>query len=172
MSDKPLVQQALAVDLALLTLDVRPKIKDARSNGRVARFHSAMSYLRGFWDAIVREWSGLDRLRCVVVEVWQSGGGADGDPSNTRLDKFYLLIRRFIHAGFLLLKREQWDPRAIDLYNDLLTGPGGPLQSVSLPLPSLPKRRCTKAERISSVTPAIPWPAHAAPLSCGLFPTP
>lgn len=65
MSDKPLVQQALANDLALLTLAVRPKVKAGRPQGRVARFRSAMSYLQGFWDAIVREWSGLDRLRYV-----------------------------------------------------------------------------------------------------------
>lgn len=45
-----------------------------------------------------------------------------------RLDKFYLLIRRFVHAGFLLLKRENWDPKAIEEYNAILTGPGGPLQ--------------------------------------------
>lgn len=45
-----------------------------------------------------------------------------------RLDKFYLLIRRFVHAGFLLLKREEWDPTAMALYAELLTGPGGPLQ--------------------------------------------
>lgn len=65
MSDKPLVQQALANDLALLTLAVRPKVKEGRPQGRVARFRSAMSYLQAFWDAIVREWSGLDRLRSV-----------------------------------------------------------------------------------------------------------
>lgn len=48
------------------------------------------------------------------------------------MDKFYLLIRRFVHAGFLLLKRENWDPKAIEEYNALLTGPGGPLQYVPL----------------------------------------
>lgn len=62
MSDKPLVQQALASSLAGLTLDVRPKDRKA---GRVERFRAAMTYLRGFWEACVREWSGLDRLRCV-----------------------------------------------------------------------------------------------------------
>lgn len=45
-----------------------------------------------------------------------------------RLDKFYLLIRRFVHASFLLLQREAWDPRAIDEYNAMLCGPGGPLE--------------------------------------------
>ena len=60
MSDKPLVQQALASSLAGLVLDVRPKDRKA---GRVERFRAAMTYLRGFWEATVREWSGLDRLR-------------------------------------------------------------------------------------------------------------
>lgn len=67
MSDKPLVQQALAQDLANLTLDVRPKSKTAA--GRVERFRAAMCYLRGFWEAVVREWSGLDRLRWVSVAL-------------------------------------------------------------------------------------------------------
>lgn len=62
MSDKPLVQQALAQNLADLTLDVRPKSKS--KNGRVERFRSAMTYLRGFWEAIIREWSTLDHHRC------------------------------------------------------------------------------------------------------------
>ena len=69
MSDKPLVQQALANDLALLTLTVRPKAKAGRPMGRVARVKSAFSYLQGFWDAVVREWSGLDRLRSVFLRL-------------------------------------------------------------------------------------------------------
>ncbi|KWU41286.1 Nop52-domain-containing protein, partial [Rhodotorula sp. JG-1b] len=104
MSDKPLVQQALAHNLADLTLDVRPKSKS--KNGRVERFRSAMTYLCGFWEAIIREWSTLD---------------------HHRLDKFLLLIRRFTHVGFRLLEREQWDERAIEEYNAMLVGPGGPL---------------------------------------------
>lgn len=60
------------------------------------------------------------------------------EPTCNRLDKFYLLIRRFVHAAFMLLKREEWDPTAIAEYNALLTGPGGPLQCVfavlSLPI--------------------------------------
>lgn len=63
MSDKPLVQQALARSLALLTLDVRPKNGVGRETGRVERFRSSLCYLRGFYDAVVREWSGLDRFR-------------------------------------------------------------------------------------------------------------
>ena len=111
MSDKPLVQQALADNLSNLALEVRASKKNSSGQGRVARFRSAMEYLKGFWDAIVREWGGLDRLR---------------------LDKFYLLIRRFVGVGFKLLAREEWDLTAIAEYNHCLTGPGGPLQSVVL----------------------------------------
>lgn len=64
MSDKPLVQQALAQNLADLTLDVRPRSKTR--NGRVERFRSALAFLRGFWEAIVREWSTLDHHRCAL----------------------------------------------------------------------------------------------------------
>ncbi|GAA5944093.1 hypothetical protein JCM3775_003899 [Rhodotorula graminis] len=104
MSDKPLVQQQLAQTLADLTLDVRPKSRSR--NGRVERTRAALCYLRGFWHAIVTEWYGMDRHR---------------------LDKFLLLIRRFVHAGFRLLEREAWDEHAVAEYNEILTGPGGPL---------------------------------------------
>lgn len=45
-----------------------------------------------------------------------------------RLDKFYLLLRRFVGASFRLLAREQWDLDAIKAYNEVLTGEGGPLK--------------------------------------------
>ena len=52
MSDKPLVQQALATELADLVL-------------AIAASEEALRFLRSFWETTVREWSGLDRLRCV-----------------------------------------------------------------------------------------------------------
>jgi ribosomal RNA-processing protein 1 len=52
MSDKPLVQQMLATDLAHLLLSI-PTLE------------AAFEFLRGFWEALVREWSGLDRLRWI-----------------------------------------------------------------------------------------------------------
>jgi ribosomal RNA-processing protein 1 len=65
MSDKPLVQQALANHLASLLLDVRPKIskKNPSRNGRVGRVKCALAFLKGFWETVTREWAGLDRLR-------------------------------------------------------------------------------------------------------------
>lgn len=50
MSDKPLVQQELSANLADLLLDI--PTADA-----------SFDFLRGFWEAIVREWSGLDYIR-------------------------------------------------------------------------------------------------------------
>lgn len=52
MSDKPLVQQALASELANLLLAID-------STG------AALGFLQGFWTCMVREWSGIDRLRYV-----------------------------------------------------------------------------------------------------------
>ncbi|GAA5961840.1 hypothetical protein JCM3765_004092 [Sporobolomyces pararoseus] len=106
MSDKPLVQQALAQTLADLTLVVRPKSTKPEKNGRVERVKSTLAFLKGFWSTVCREWVGLDRLR---------------------IDKFYLLIRRFIEVSFKFLEREEWDPKAIELYNEVLTSAGGPL---------------------------------------------
>ncbi|GAA5975387.1 hypothetical protein JCM10908_005146 [Rhodotorula pacifica] len=152
MSDKPLVQQALAQNLADLTLDVRPKSKT--KNGRVERFRSAMTYLRGFWDAVVREWSTLD---------------------HHRLDKFLLLIRRFAHVGFRLLEREQFDERAIEEYNAMLTGPGGPLDVTNDKIPlSLAYHlfdiyldeidRLASASSSSDSSPALPLLALLSPM--------
>lgn len=56
MSDKPLVQQALATEIAEIILTI-PKTS------------SSLAFLRGFWESMVREWSGIDRLRC-VIPVW------------------------------------------------------------------------------------------------------
>ncbi|KAG6841754.1 hypothetical protein C0991_007083 [Blastosporella zonata] len=93
MSDKPLVQQALATELADLVLTI-------------AQTSSALAFLRGFWEMIVREWNGIDRLR---------------------IDKYYMLVRRFVNASFRLLIRAEWDKETVDEYNDILTAPGGPL---------------------------------------------
>ncbi|GLT62955.1 hypothetical protein SLA2020_355560 [Shorea laevis] len=45
-------------------------------------------YFSVFLITMRREWTGIDRLR---------------------LDKFYLLIRRFLHCFFLMLKKRSWD---------------------------------------------------------------
>jgi len=53
MSDKPLVQQGLATELAELILTI-------------ATTSASLAFLRGFWETTVREWNGIDRLRYVV----------------------------------------------------------------------------------------------------------
>ncbi|KDQ63212.1 hypothetical protein JAAARDRAFT_65281 [Jaapia argillacea MUCL 33604] len=93
MSDKPLVQQALANELAEIVLTI-------------ATTSASLAFLSGFWEAVVREWSGLDRLR---------------------MDKYYMLVRRFVNASFRLLMRAGWDTDACEEYNGILTRTGGPL---------------------------------------------
>ncbi|KAH9178801.1 Nop52-domain-containing protein [Lactarius sanguifluus] len=93
MSDKALVQQALASELANIVLSINDNA-------------ASLEFLRGFWRTIVREWDGIDRLR---------------------MDKYYLLIRRFVNATFRLLTRSDWDSGLCQVYNDILTTRGGPL---------------------------------------------
>ncbi|KAF8332631.1 ribosomal RNA processing protein [Cantharellus anzutake] len=93
MSDKPLVQQALATDLSNIIL-------------AIPTLDASFAFLGGFWEAMVREWDGLDRYR---------------------LDKFYMLIRRYVNATFRLLMREQWAESPCSSVNDILTRAKGPL---------------------------------------------
>ncbi|KAL4252472.1 RRP1 family protein [Abortiporus biennis] len=93
MSDKPLVQQALATELAEILLSI--------SNLSVS-----LAFLRGFWEAIVREWGGIDRLR---------------------MDKYYMLVRRFVNATFRLLMRNNWKSSACKDYISIISHRGGPL---------------------------------------------
>jgi len=102
MSDKPLVQQALSSELADLLL-------------LISSTESALAFLAGFWDAIVREWNGIDRLR---------------------MDKYYMLVRKFVNAAFRLLRRAEWDTMALARYNEILAAMGGPLCPDDTRIPS------------------------------------
>ncbi|KAG1783542.1 Nop52-domain-containing protein [Suillus placidus] len=93
MSDKPLVQQALAGELAELILTITD-------------VPSSLNFLRGFWTMTVREWNGIDRLR---------------------MDKYYMLVRKFVNASFRFLVRIKWDSATVEEYNSILSGPNGPL---------------------------------------------
>jgi ribosomal RNA-processing protein 1 len=69
MSDKPLVQQGLATELANLLLIINPipatsTLTEAEASAE--RTKAALAFLDGFWKAMMREWSGIDRLRLVV----------------------------------------------------------------------------------------------------------
>lgn len=48
-----------------------------------------------------------------------------------RIDKYYMLVRRFVNASFRLLIDEKWSSTAIDEYSKILTGRGGPLEYVA-----------------------------------------
>ncbi|KAL4062983.1 nucleolar protein,Nop52-domain-containing protein [Scleroderma yunnanense] len=102
MSDKPLVQQALASELAELLIIITD-------------ISSSLRFLRGFWTTIVREWHGIDRLR---------------------MDKYYMLIRKFVNATFRLLIRAKWNESAIEEYHSILSNTGGPLCANDLRVPS------------------------------------
>ena len=56
MSDKPLVQQALAGDMAELILTINST-------------SSSLAFLRGFWMTTVKEWGGIDRLRYIMIRL-------------------------------------------------------------------------------------------------------
>ena len=43
------------------------------------------------------------------------------------MDKYYMLIRRFVNASFRLLMRYDWDTSGVQMYNDILTTNSGPL---------------------------------------------
>ncbi|EIW71503.1 hypothetical protein TREMEDRAFT_28117 [Tremella mesenterica DSM 1558] len=106
MSDKPLVQQAFANDLAELLLLINPSSELENQDRNMDRFQASIDFLNGFWEAIVREWHGLDRLR---------------------IDKYLLLIRRYVNATFRLLARENWSISSVEAVNSILGGPHGPL---------------------------------------------
>ncbi|KIY67200.1 Nop52-domain-containing protein [Cylindrobasidium torrendii FP15055 ss-10] len=95
MSDKPLVQQALASELAELIITITSP-------------SASLAFLDGFWQCHVREWGGIDRLR---------------------LDKYLMLVRRFVNATFRFLIREGWSKDAVEEYNDILSKEGGPLHN-------------------------------------------
>jgi ribosomal RNA-processing protein 1 len=46
------------------------------------------------------------------------------------MDKYYMLVRRFVNASFRLLITEKWSSTAVDEYNAILTGKSGPLEYV------------------------------------------
>ena len=68
MSDKPLVQQALAIEVAELILTINSTM-------------SSLAFLREFWVTMVREWGGIDRLRCIF---YRFASASDTDSTQAR----------------------------------------------------------------------------------------
>jgi hypothetical protein len=77
-------------------------------------------------------------LSFVSGQVWITFGGFFPDPYHEvvtkteihRIDKYYMLVRKYVNASFRLLIREEWASLALAEYTDILTGKGGPLKSV------------------------------------------
>ncbi|KAJ7110043.1 Nop52-domain-containing protein [Mycena epipterygia] len=138
MSDKPLVQQALASDLAELLLTI-------------TSVPSSLSFLSGFWETTVREWNGIDRLR---------------------LDKYYMLVRRFVNATFRFLGRAKWDKSACDSCNDMLKREGGPLCPTDIRVPTSLAYHLSDIfiDELEKVLATAPEPLLPAPLSTLLTP--
>ncbi|KAK9457843.1 hypothetical protein V1511DRAFT_491013 [Dipodascopsis uninucleata] len=82
----------------------RPKVQQAMAD-RLAglvllpREVNVIAFVQAFWDTICREWSKIDVLR---------------------MDKFYLLLRRFVNAMFRRLLTDKWNAREIKSFNDVL----------------------------------------------------
>ncbi|KAJ6817175.1 ribosomal RNA processing protein 1-like protein [Iris pallida] len=60
---------------------------------------SSLRYLDAFLATVRREWSGIDQLR---------------------LDKFYLLIRKFVNRSFALLKKHGWNRELLESFIGVL----------------------------------------------------
>lgn len=69
-----------------------------------------------------------------LPSVWRSPTGLRSvvlmKANYGRIDKYYMLIRKYVNASFRLLIREEWSSLALAEYTDILTGKGGPLKSV------------------------------------------
>ncbi|WOO86146.1 Ribosomal RNA processing protein 1 B [Vanrija pseudolonga] len=115
MSDKPLVQQGLASELSNLLLDISPAVKGGKKEKEAAKLEAAIAFLEGFWTSLVREWNGIDRLR---------------------MDKYYMLIRRYVNATFRLLARAGWSEAAVSAVNDIMSAKSGPMSWQDRAVPS------------------------------------
>lgn len=63
-----------------------------------------VKYNDAFWAVIIKEWSNIDQ--------W-------------RMDKYYLLIRRFLRANFKYLRNNNWDKKYIEKFNKFMKTPLG-----------------------------------------------
>ncbi|WFD36746.1 hypothetical protein MCUN1_003633 [Malassezia cuniculi] len=114
MSDKPLVQQALAQELADLVLAVAGVTADEKRTKPDARALSAFDFYAGFWHTIAKEWLGIDKFR---------------------IDKYYMLMRRYVAVGLRLLKAYSWHPELVEHFQGILSGKGGPLVANDVHVP-------------------------------------
>lgn len=86
--------------------DKRP-IQDELSSNLAALVHripsvdDALGFVHSFFRTMHREWHGIDGLR---------------------LDKFYALIRKFVHQSLLLLANHEWDTELVQRFVSVISG--------------------------------------------------
>jgi ribosomal RNA-processing protein 1 len=110
MSDKTLVQQRLAVDLASLIDTLRPEL--------------VLPFLDAFWKILAREWGNIDALRYTHLPLLPpppSKSPAQTNASNPSMNKFLYLIRQYLLASFRFLSRASWSNDSIDGLCSVLT---------------------------------------------------
>ncbi|KAK9322082.1 hypothetical protein V1517DRAFT_324586 [Lipomyces orientalis] len=82
----------------------RPKAQQAMATKLpsmllLAHDDNATKFVDAFWATICREWNNIDGLR---------------------VDKFYLLIRRFVHMMFRRLSQSNWERSMVEKWSDIL----------------------------------------------------
>ncbi|GAB1295287.1 Ribosomal RNA processing protein 1 homolog A [Apodemus speciosus] len=87
MQDKPLQQEELGRTIAQLVHAFQTR-------------EAQLQFLRAFWQTMIREWVGIDRLR---------------------LDKFYMLMRMVLNESLKAVKIGGWEERQIEQLLELLT---------------------------------------------------
>ncbi|XP_028623769.1 ribosomal RNA processing protein 1 homolog A [Grammomys surdaster] len=87
MQDKPLQQEELGTTIAQLVHAFQT-------------MEAQHLFLRAFWQTMIREWVGIDRLR---------------------LDKFYMLMRMVLNESLKAVKIQGWEERHIEQLLELLT---------------------------------------------------
>jgi len=105
-SDKPLVQQELAENLARLVEHLQP-----------AR---AVLFVNAFMQTMIREWTGIDRyggmtcVRCGAILTLVCCR------FSLRLDKFMSLVRKAVHHMLQYLHKRQWDQQLLEQFVNIL----------------------------------------------------
>ncbi len=116
MSDRPRTQQRLAVDLANL-VEVLPAA-------------NVFPFLQAFWKTMAREWNGIDVLRYVLspsstyiykfLKHLELTTNSTNLWPNQRMNKFLLLVRRYLFASFTYLRKQNWEVELVKQHNALL----------------------------------------------------
>ena len=75
---------------------------------------AALDFYQGFWHTMQAEWLGVDKFR---------------------IDKYYLLMRRFLQAGCQLLLVYGCDALLVERYVHIMRGTDGPLSSNNVHVP-------------------------------------